>query len=103
MCLTWLWSKPLRDYPCNKKLDFEVKPLPGLNLSAWEEKLGNDLDRDFILQGIKNGFDIIDEDANISPVILPNHPSAKPHSQLFKKATKHVINEIQCGTCICCM
>ena len=46
--LTWLWSKPIGDYPCNKILDFKVKPLPGLNLSDREEELGNDLDRDFI-------------------------------------------------------
>ena len=63
--LTWLRSKPLRDYPYKKKLDFKVRPLPGLNLRAWEEELGNDLDRDFILQGVKNGFDIIDADANV--------------------------------------
>ena len=36
-----------------KKLDLEVKHLPDLNLSAWEEELDNDLDYGFILQGIK--------------------------------------------------
>ena len=39
----------------------------GLCFSAWEE-LSDDIDREFILDGIKNGFDLIDKDANPTPV-----------------------------------
>ena len=35
-----------------KKLGIEVHPSPGLILSAWEEKLENDRDKEFILNGI---------------------------------------------------
>lgn len=42
-----------------KKVDIEVNPLPGLHLTAWEEELGDDIDRHFILNGIKHGFNII--------------------------------------------
>lgn len=76
-------------------MEREVKPLPGLNLNAWEEGLSEDVDRVFLLHGIRNGFDITDEEAVISPVILPNHPTAKPQSELYEKATKQVQNEIQ--------
>ena len=34
-----------------------------LSLAAREEELENDEDRDFILNGLRNGFDIIDPDA----------------------------------------
>ena len=54
------------------------------------------------MNGIKYGFDIIDEDAEVSHVYLPNHPSARPNSELFEKATKQVVNEIQCGNYVIC-
>ena len=76
--------------------------MPGLNLQAWEEELGNDIDSDFLLKGIQNGFDIIDENVVITPVQLPNHPSAKPGSELYEKATDQVLSEIQCGNYVIC-
>ena len=82
---------------CGKKVEFEVKSLPGLCYNAWEREFSNDVDRDFILNGIKNGFDIVDTDAEVSPVLLPNHPSAKPQSDLYDKATEQGLNEIRCG------
>ena len=68
--------------------------MPGLYLPAWEEELENDVDSVFLLNGIKNGFDIIDKDVEVTPVQLPNHPSAKPGSDLFEKATDQVLSEI---------
>ena len=56
----------------------------------------------FPIAGVRYGFDIIDENAVISPVTLPNHPSTRPHSELFEKATKQVVNEIQCGNYVVC-
>ena len=85
-----------------KKVDFEVKPLPGLCYSAWERELSNDVDRDFILNCIKHSFDIADIDDQVSPVLLPNHPSAKPQSDLYDKATEQVLNEIRCGNYLVC-
>ena len=41
-----------------------ANPPNGLCLTAWEEELQDDVDREFILSGIKHGFDIIDKDAN---------------------------------------
>ena len=102
MYIAWLYRKASGHRTFEKKLDFEVHPLPGLNLRAWEEELCDDVDRTFLLQGIRYGFDIIDENAVISPVTLPNHPSARPHSELFEKATKQVVNEIQCGNYVVC-
>ena len=102
MYIAWLYRKASGHRTFEKKLDFEVHPLPGLNLRAWEDELCDDVDRTFLLQGIRYGFDIIDENAVISPVTLPNHPSARPHSELFEKATKQVVNEIQCGNYVVC-
>ena len=52
----------------------------GLCLTAWEEELENDEDRDFILTGLTNGFDIIDSDACPAVVEWKNHMSARPGS-----------------------
>ena len=76
--------------------------MPGLCYAAWEEELDNDIDRHFILNGIVNGFDIIDNDSDISPVYCQNHPSASPQSPLYDKATAQVIKEIENGHYIVC-
>ena len=76
--------------------------MPGLCYAAWEEELDNDIDRHFILNGIANGFDIIDNDSDISPVYCQNHPSASPKSPLYDKATAQVIKEIENGHYIVC-
>lgn len=102
MYIAGLHWQALGNHTYEKKLDFEVLPLPGLNLNAWEEELCDDVDRTFLLNGIKYGFDIIDEDAEISHVNLPNQASARPNSELFEKATKQVVNEIKCGNFVIC-
>lgn len=71
-------------------------------LSAWEEELSEDYDRQFILSGIKHGFDIIDEGSEVNPVSCPNHPSARPNSPLYDKATSQVIKEIENGHYVVC-
>ena len=85
-----------------KKLGVEVRPSPGLNLTAWEQELNNDPDKEFLLNGISNGFDIIDEDSDISPVLCAKHPSARPSSPLYAKASAQVLNEIECGNYVIC-
>jgi len=68
-----------------------------LVLSAWESELGPDKDRDFILAGIANGFDIIDSDISPERVEVGNHPSASPGSPLFPLACEQVAQEIENG------
>lgn len=79
-----------------------MKPLPGLNFCAWEQELGNDIDSEFILHGIRNGFDIIDTDIVISPVSCENHPSAKKDSEFFEKASQQLKTEIELGNYVIC-
>ena len=83
--------------PAKKHVSPRKSSQSSLCLAAWEEELGNDIDRDFILDGIKNGFDIIDTTANPSPVQCDNHKSAKPGSPLYRQATEQVLKEIQMG------
>ena len=69
----------------------------GLRLSAWEEQFKDDFDHDFLLHGIKNGFDFTDKDATPLPIECTNHKSAQPGSPLFEQATTQVLKEIQIG------
>lgn len=62
----------------------------------------NDPDKIFILKGISDGFDIIDRDTSITPAVCDNHPSAKPTSPLYDKATLQVKKEIECGNYVVC-
>ena len=80
----------------------EVRPLPGLSFAAWEEELRNDPVRQFILSGIKHGFDIIDADSEITPVDCENHPTARPGSPLYEEATRQVIKAIESGNYVIC-
>ena len=95
-------APPRYDPHFGKKLGVEVRPSPGLNLTAWEQELNNDPDKEFLLNGISNGFDIIDEDSDISPVLCANHPSARTSSPLYAKASAQVLNEIECGNYVIC-
>ena len=63
-------------------------------------ELENDLDKEFLLNDIKNWFDI-DDDVHISPVNCKNHPSAKQNSPLYAKASKQILKEIQAGHYVC--
>ena len=74
-----------------------MSPSLSLCLAAWEEELSNDMDKDFILNGLREGFDIIDPDASPHPVFCHNHPSARPGSLLYKQACEQVQNEIDMG------
>lgn len=71
-----------------------------LKYKAWEDELKYDLDKNFLLCGIKNGFDIIDSDADPSQARCNNHPSAQPNSPLYAKATEQINIEIQNGNYI---
>ena len=84
-------------HPAKKLLSPHKSPQSSLCFTAWEEELGDDIDRDFILDGIKHGFDIIDTSANPIPVHCENHTSAKPGSTLYHQATEQVLKEIQMG------
>ena len=84
-------------HPAKKLENVSVNPHDGLHLSAWEEELKDDFDREFILNGIKNGFDIIDKNATPLPVECNNHKSAQPGSPLYDQATAQVLKEIQMG------
>ena len=70
-----------------KKLNTACSQSPsGLSLVAWEEELENDEYGDFIHNGLRNGFDIIDPDAYPAVVEYENYISARPgsHSYLLR-------------------
>lgn len=67
----------------------------GLCYPAWDRYLVNDGDRDFILKGIEQGFDIIDPDCCPAAVELNNHPSASPSSPYFDSVSAQVKEEIE--------
>ena len=82
----------------SKKLEEDgTRPSFGLCYAAWEEELQGDIDREFILEGIRNGFDIIDTDAEPNPVHCENHRSAQPGSPLYDQASKQILHEIGMG------
>lgn len=82
----------------SKKLDRVSANTPdGLCLSAWEEVLQDDFDRDFILNGNKKWVFMFDEEALPAPVECGNQKSAQPGSPLYEKATSQVLKEMQTG------
>ncbi|VDI83885.1 Hypothetical predicted protein [Mytilus galloprovincialis] len=51
----------------------------------------------FFLQGIKNGFDIVQDNLASSHISAKNHPSANPSSPLYNKAHQQILTEIENG------
>lgn len=47
-----------------------------LKYEIWAKELANDLDRDFILNGVREGFDLIQRDATVLPAFTKNNRSA---------------------------
>lgn len=47
-----------------------------LNIEEWRTELEEDVDKDFLLQGLQQGFDIIMPDSELRPVRVHNHSSA---------------------------
>ena len=80
----------------------KLPPLPsppncpaGLIPQVWEDELAGDPDRDFILDGVWNGFRIIDEDSILAPASMDNYKSAtdKPFFPLVEKQIRTEIGE----------
>ena len=91
--------------PTTKKLGLpSVRTNLGLShcYKAWEEELADDKDRDFLLNGIRHGFDIVDSTAAPIPVDTPNNRSAQPDAPLYEQATKQVLKEIEQGNYVVC-
>ena len=79
-----------------------MSPRPGLNLGVWRTELADDADREFLLSGLKYGFDIVDSDVQVVPVEVENHPSARPGSPNYIAIKQQVLHEISEGNYIVC-
>lgn len=77
-----------------------VKPSRALKFSAWEEELKDDYDEEFLLNGIRNGFNIVSEVPLPENIATKNHPSARPNSPLYKEAHAQILTEIENGNYI---
>ena len=64
----------------------------------WTEELQDDPDRDFILQGLSNGFKILDDDklAEIEPTEVDNSRSASARP-IRSEVEKQIISELDQG------
>ena len=71
-----------------------------MKYAAWEVELLNDHDREFILHGVKHGFDIVDPSAQPSRVEMNNHPSASAGSPYFEQADQQIFQEVVNGNYI---
>jgi hypothetical protein len=86
-----------------KKLDASPPSWNKLNYDSWKRELPvGDPDTDFILSGIKNGFNIIDDDVNIVEVEVPNHRSVCSGSHLYKEVNSQIMKEIENNNYIIC-
>ena len=64
-----------------------------MRYDTWERELQDDVDRDFLLAGIKDGFYIVDEGAVPVSAEVSNYSSAMQRRQLVEKQIMKEINE----------
>lgn len=62
----------------------------------WENELINDPDRDFLLDGIRHGFRITDENKYVTPVETDNYKSAT-NDLVYQTVEKQIISELNEG------
>ncbi len=72
-----------------------------LNQYKWTDELAADPDRDFLLEGVTEGFHIIEPECNLLSAEMPNHrsstdPQVKPYVEEL------ILNEISSGNYIMC-
>ena len=61
--------------------------------------LEDDVDRNFLLDGLTNGFNIIDNDADLTPLVMSNYKSATG-ADVKEKVEKQIISELEAGNYI---
>ena len=66
-------------------------------LDEWEHELKDDKDRHFILEGVRQGFRITDEDSVAVSAVSKNHRSATVYSDLVEK---ELLSQIEQGNYI---
>lgn len=57
----------------------------------------DDVDRQFILEGVAHGFDIIEPESVVVPVEMENHKSVSKGSEWYKLAQDQICTEIELG------
>ena len=61
-------------------------------LSNWESMLESDFDKEFLLDGVKNGFRIIDDGAELEDVFCENYKSAT--TEFAEKTEQQIATEM---------
>lgn len=94
----WAGSPP---NPASKKpVTPLATPRPTVSLTnkigVWEKELKHDPDKDFLLHGIKNGFNICNIDSEPDPVEMENYESAT-NSTVRSKVEKQIQTELANG------
>lgn len=69
------------------------------NIDAWTEHLTNDIDHDYLLKGLTDGFHIISPDSELRHAEMTNYKSAMGHD-ILAKVENTLCNEIQHGNYI---
>ncbi len=72
-----------------------------LNHSKWKDELAADPDREFLLEGVTEGFHIIEPEGNLLSAEMPNHRSATD-PQVRPYVEELILNEINSGNYIMC-
>jgi len=70
--------------------------LSSLIPEIWERELQGDPDREFLLDGVQNGFHIIDKEAIVYTASMDNYKSAT-NKHACQKVEKQILTEIQEG------
>ena len=70
-----------------------------MNLSAWQAELASDNDRDFLLDGIENGFKIVNHEDTPTQVKVTNYKSANQNSEAVEQ---QILTEIRENRYIMC-
>ena len=72
-----------------------------MNCSLWTSELERDLDKDFLLDGIIHGFQLLPANAQLAPAEMNNYSSAvNPQSKI--KVEETILDEIKAGNYVIC-
>ena len=76
--------------------------MQGLNIEAWRAELKKDPDEAFLLNGVINGFSIVNVESIVVPAEVTNHTSASPGSENSEMVQHQILSDIEEGNYVVC-
>lgn len=98
-CIPGQLGTQLIQHPVLFETKQKIVPPMQAQSSVWARELAGDIDECYLMNGVLNGFKIVDVSTEPIPVVCDNYRSTKEHAE---KVEKQILYEIEKGNYVVC-